>query len=235
MMTYSELKRLYQITTVKLRYGLDDFLPDDPRFEVPKMARKSLFWIKNRIRTAEAASKKSAIDQDKKLADLLAERGKRTLAASVARLDTLKASAISRRQLEIFRITYKQAQFEVDAIARRIDRGAAQRGPHTTLLQAHHRLVPHDIEGRNEDVDGVDETGARNLDRQGLWRDGLESEAALGTPACGSQAHRGRCVDRAGGNDERVTEVGQRVARLDRRLEDIGLRVGCDGIVVASR
>ncbi|MGF1715219.1 ubiquinone biosynthesis regulatory protein kinase UbiB [Photobacterium chitinilyticum] len=47
MMTYSEFKRLYKITTVKLRYGLDEFLPDDPRVEVPKMVRKSLFWIKN--------------------------------------------------------------------------------------------------------------------------------------------------------------------------------------------
>lgn len=47
MMTYSELKRLYQIIEVKLRYGLDDFLPDDPRVKLPKLARKSLFWVKN--------------------------------------------------------------------------------------------------------------------------------------------------------------------------------------------
>ncbi|MDO6500310.1 ubiquinone biosynthesis regulatory protein kinase UbiB [Photobacterium sanguinicancri] len=46
-MTYSELKRLYQIIEVKLRYGLDDFLPDDPRVKLPKLARKSLFWVKN--------------------------------------------------------------------------------------------------------------------------------------------------------------------------------------------
>ncbi|MEJ2766505.1 ubiquinone biosynthesis regulatory protein kinase UbiB [Photobacterium sp. MCCC 1A19761] len=46
-MTSSEFKRLYQITAVKLRYGLDDFLPDDPRVKLPKMMRKSLFWMKN--------------------------------------------------------------------------------------------------------------------------------------------------------------------------------------------
>ncbi|PSW03450.1 ubiquinone biosynthesis regulatory protein kinase UbiB [Photobacterium lipolyticum] len=47
-MTPSDCKRLYQITEVQLRYGLDDLLPDDPRVKVPKMARKSLFWIKNK-------------------------------------------------------------------------------------------------------------------------------------------------------------------------------------------
>ncbi|MDX1303918.1 ubiquinone biosynthesis regulatory protein kinase UbiB [Photobacterium sp.] len=47
MITLSDCKRLYQITEVQLRYGLDDLLPDDPRIKVPKMARKSLFWIKN--------------------------------------------------------------------------------------------------------------------------------------------------------------------------------------------
>ncbi|WP_211315273.1 ubiquinone biosynthesis regulatory protein kinase UbiB [Photobacterium lipolyticum] len=48
MITPSDCKRLYQITEVQLRYGLDDLLPDDPRVKVPKMARKSLFWIKNK-------------------------------------------------------------------------------------------------------------------------------------------------------------------------------------------
>lgn len=47
MMSYSEFKRLYRIIEVQLRYGLDDFLPDDPRVKLPKMARRSLFWVKN--------------------------------------------------------------------------------------------------------------------------------------------------------------------------------------------
>ncbi|PSV45838.1 ubiquinone biosynthesis regulatory protein kinase UbiB [Photobacterium profundum] len=46
-MTPSEFKRLYKIIEVQLRYGLDDFLPEDPRTKMPKMVRKSLFWIKN--------------------------------------------------------------------------------------------------------------------------------------------------------------------------------------------
>ncbi len=47
MMSYSEIKRLYRIIQVQLRYGLDDFIPVDPRTELPKKLRKSLFWIKN--------------------------------------------------------------------------------------------------------------------------------------------------------------------------------------------
>jgi ubiquinone biosynthesis protein len=47
MITPSEFKRLYKIIEVQLRYGLDDFLPEDPRTKMPKMVRKSLFWIKN--------------------------------------------------------------------------------------------------------------------------------------------------------------------------------------------
>ncbi|EJN6959655.1 TPA: ubiquinone biosynthesis regulatory protein kinase UbiB [Photobacterium damselae] len=47
MMTFSELRRLYHITAVQLRYGLDELLPDDPRVQLPKKLRKSLFWLKN--------------------------------------------------------------------------------------------------------------------------------------------------------------------------------------------
>ncbi|NAW66387.1 ubiquinone biosynthesis regulatory protein kinase UbiB [Photobacterium halotolerans] len=47
MSRFSEIKRLYQITAVQLRYGLDDLLPDDPRTRLPKLMRKSLFWIRN--------------------------------------------------------------------------------------------------------------------------------------------------------------------------------------------
>ncbi|NAW87675.1 ubiquinone biosynthesis regulatory protein kinase UbiB [Photobacterium halotolerans] len=47
MSRFSEIKRLYQITAVQLRYGLDDLLPEDPRTRLPKLMRKSLFWIRN--------------------------------------------------------------------------------------------------------------------------------------------------------------------------------------------
>lgn len=47
MMVLSEVKRLYQITAVQLRYGLDELLPEDPRLKLPKAMRKSLFWLRN--------------------------------------------------------------------------------------------------------------------------------------------------------------------------------------------
>ncbi len=47
MRSYSEIKRLYRIIQVQLRYGADDFIPVDPRTELSKKLRKSLFWIKN--------------------------------------------------------------------------------------------------------------------------------------------------------------------------------------------
>ncbi|PSW03359.1 ubiquinone biosynthesis regulatory protein kinase UbiB, partial [Photobacterium rosenbergii] len=46
-MVLSEVKRLYQITAVQLRYGLDELLPEDPRLKLPKAMRKSLFWLRN--------------------------------------------------------------------------------------------------------------------------------------------------------------------------------------------
>lgn len=48
-MTLAELKRLYRIIKVQLEYGLDEFLPVEHQLtKAPLLARKSLFWIKNR-------------------------------------------------------------------------------------------------------------------------------------------------------------------------------------------
>ncbi|WP_136487299.1 ubiquinone biosynthesis regulatory protein kinase UbiB [Vibrio sp. H11] len=46
-MTLAEVKRLYRIIKVQLEYGLDEFLPDHQLARVPRLARKSMFWIRN--------------------------------------------------------------------------------------------------------------------------------------------------------------------------------------------
>lgn len=47
-MTPSELRRLYRIIKVQLEYGLDELLPDHQLTKAPLLARKALFWIKNK-------------------------------------------------------------------------------------------------------------------------------------------------------------------------------------------
>ncbi len=47
-MTPTELKRLYYITKVQLEYGLDELIPEHELAKLPKLARKTLFWIKNK-------------------------------------------------------------------------------------------------------------------------------------------------------------------------------------------
>ncbi|MDF9400646.1 ubiquinone biosynthesis regulatory protein kinase UbiB [Vibrio sp. 1180_3] len=47
-MTPTEWKRLYRIIQVQLEYGLDELLPEHQLTKAPILARKGLFWIKNR-------------------------------------------------------------------------------------------------------------------------------------------------------------------------------------------
>ncbi|MGY3571112.1 ubiquinone biosynthesis regulatory protein kinase UbiB [Vibrio paucivorans] len=47
-MTPTEVKRLYHIIKVQLEYGLDELLPTHELTKAPLLARKSLFWIKNK-------------------------------------------------------------------------------------------------------------------------------------------------------------------------------------------
>ncbi|WP_375752118.1 ubiquinone biosynthesis regulatory protein kinase UbiB [Vibrio sp. HN007] len=47
-MTPAELKRLYTITKVQLEYGLDELVPDHQLTKTPLLARKALFWLKNK-------------------------------------------------------------------------------------------------------------------------------------------------------------------------------------------
>ncbi len=44
----AEFRRLYQIVRVQLEYGLDELLPRHKLSRCPLLARKALFWIKNR-------------------------------------------------------------------------------------------------------------------------------------------------------------------------------------------
>ncbi|MDE1233074.1 ubiquinone biosynthesis regulatory protein kinase UbiB [Vibrio aestuarianus] len=47
-MTPTEWKRLYRIIKVQLEYGLGELLPEHQLTKAPILARKGLFWIKNR-------------------------------------------------------------------------------------------------------------------------------------------------------------------------------------------
>ncbi|WGW00302.1 ubiquinone biosynthesis regulatory protein kinase UbiB [Vibrio sp. YMD68] len=44
----AELKRLYRIIKVQLEYGLDELLPEHDLTKTPLLARKALFWVKNK-------------------------------------------------------------------------------------------------------------------------------------------------------------------------------------------
>lgn len=46
-MKIKNLKRLYHILHTFLRYGIDEIIPDMPRTRAVRLARKSLFWVKN--------------------------------------------------------------------------------------------------------------------------------------------------------------------------------------------
>ncbi|MCE0493569.1 ubiquinone biosynthesis regulatory protein kinase UbiB [Vibrio salinus] len=47
-MRFTEVKRLYHIIRVQLEYGVDELLPDHQLLKAPLLARKSLFWLKNK-------------------------------------------------------------------------------------------------------------------------------------------------------------------------------------------
>ena len=47
-MTPSEIKRLYRIIKVQLEYGIDELIPNHQLTKAPLLARKALFWIRNK-------------------------------------------------------------------------------------------------------------------------------------------------------------------------------------------
>ncbi|BDU35628.1 ubiquinone biosynthesis regulatory protein kinase UbiB [Vibrio nigripulchritudo] len=52
-MTPAELRRLYRIIKVQLEYGLDELLPEHQLTRIPRFARKSLFWLRNKHKDKE--------------------------------------------------------------------------------------------------------------------------------------------------------------------------------------
>ncbi|EGU56900.1 putative ubiquinone biosynthesis protein UbiB [Vibrio nigripulchritudo ATCC 27043] len=52
-MTPAELRRLYRILKVQLEYGLDELLPEHQLTRIPRLARKSLFWLRNKHKDKE--------------------------------------------------------------------------------------------------------------------------------------------------------------------------------------
>ncbi|MDD1823702.1 ubiquinone biosynthesis regulatory protein kinase UbiB [Photobacterium sp. ZSDE20] len=52
-MTPTELKRLYHIIKVQLEYGLDELMPEHQLTKAPLLARKSLFWLRNKHQDKE--------------------------------------------------------------------------------------------------------------------------------------------------------------------------------------
>ncbi|WP_413285463.1 ubiquinone biosynthesis regulatory protein kinase UbiB [Vibrio sp. MA40-2] len=49
----AELRRLYHILKVQLEYGLDELIPEHDLTKKPLLARKALFWIKNKHKDKE--------------------------------------------------------------------------------------------------------------------------------------------------------------------------------------
>ncbi|GLQ73115.1 ubiquinone biosynthesis regulatory protein kinase UbiB [Vibrio penaeicida] len=56
-MTPAELRRLYRIVKVQLEYGLDELLPDHHLTRAPLLARKGLFWLKNKHQDKELGNR----------------------------------------------------------------------------------------------------------------------------------------------------------------------------------
>ncbi|VEI47345.1 ubiquinone biosynthesis protein [Actinobacillus equuli] len=46
-MTFNNTRRLYQIITTFLRYGIDEIIPDIPLTRHARLGRKALFWVRN--------------------------------------------------------------------------------------------------------------------------------------------------------------------------------------------
>lgn len=82
--------------------------------------QQALFYIEDDIRRAEADEQKSLLELKETLRNLKAEQEKLRLAADRAQVDTLKGSAVSRRQLRRYQIDYQLAQFELKAIREQI-------------------------------------------------------------------------------------------------------------------
>ncbi|MBI5545720.1 MAG: HlyD family efflux transporter periplasmic adaptor subunit [Deltaproteobacteria bacterium] len=89
------------------------------RFEF--IGRDAQNWINERIQKAEAEASQSRISSAQRQESLLMEKRRKELEARQAGLDVQREKAISRRQAELFKIRRKIADFEVEAVAARIE------------------------------------------------------------------------------------------------------------------
>ena len=76
--------------------------------------------IQSQIKRSRAESERTAVGLDSTLGSLLTQQKKSVLRTEAARLDTLKAGAVSARKLRIFELVHTMAKFEGKAIAARI-------------------------------------------------------------------------------------------------------------------
>lgn len=81
---------------------------------------KALPYVQGRLRRAKADASENAIENQGKLEELLFAAKEKQLDAASAELDTRKARAISRRQLELYKISHKQAKFQALAAVQQI-------------------------------------------------------------------------------------------------------------------
>lgn len=76
--------------------------------------------VTERIANTRANREKTRIAQEQELAALQTSLARQKLSAERAELDTRREGVVSQRQLSIFKIGYKQARFEADALAQKI-------------------------------------------------------------------------------------------------------------------
>ncbi len=93
------------------------------RFEFP--GRDALRWVNEKIQKTKADANQAKISGDQTLGALVMEKRRKELEARLAGIEVEKERAVSRKQGDLYRIARKVADFEVDAITKRI--GAARR------------------------------------------------------------------------------------------------------------
>jgi|GEM_PF-2040795 multidrug efflux pump subunit AcrA (membrane-fusion protein) len=81
---------------------------------------KALPYVQRKLRRAKANAAENEIRNQRRLEDLLFGAKERVLDAASAELDTHRARAISRRQLELYKISHKQALFQATSLKRQI-------------------------------------------------------------------------------------------------------------------
>ena len=88
------------------------------RFEFP--GRDALRWINERIARVKADAAQTKIANEQALEALEIEKRRKELEARLAGINVEKERSLSRKQADLYRIARKVADFEVDAVTKRI-------------------------------------------------------------------------------------------------------------------